>query len=478
MTEGHHKSRMLYWLAGGAIVLAVPVIATALLMYRVWRPVPEVSYPPPASQAEANLQDLEYLRQIADRDRSFSPEARALFEHRLDELMREAATFDRARLAVEVARLTALADNGHTNALIYFGKESFRPLPIRLGVFADGLFVVKAREDCVELLGGQLIAVDGRPIDQLLAQLRNFIGGADTLFANHAPRLLTSPELLHAAGLGDNPTQSRLRLRLLDGTEVERTLSASNSEPLARKNYWPVRDLSPVPIVSNNTGSNAVWPHVLHRRRVPVYLSRPDQAYWHETSEESRLLYLQFNRIKNSWPEPLTTYLDSVLGEITAKDIKTVAVDLRFNRGGNYLLAADFTRRLAETVPADGRIFILTGTNTYSAGIVTLARLRYFAGERGLQIGGPVGDRGQFWGEGGRTVLPNSRINVRYATGYHDWEKGCGLTDITRCFLFNYVFGVAPGSLAPQVETPLTFADYLAGRDPAMEEVLKRMVKP
>lgn len=478
MSEGHRKSRILYWLAGGVIVLAVPVIAMALLMYRVWRPVPEASYPPPASPAEANLQDLDYLREVADRDRSFTPEARASFQRRLAELKPQAATLDRARLAVEVARLTALADNGHTNAVIYFGKGSFRPLPVRLGTFADGLFVVKAREDCVELLGARLIAVDGRPIDQLLVQLRDFIGGADTLFANHAPRLLTSPELLHAAGLGDNPTQSRLRLRLLDGTEVEETLSAGNPEAPPRKNYWPVRDLSPVPIISNNTGNNAGWPHVLNRRRVPVYLSRPDQAYWHETSEESRLLYLQINRIKNSWPEPLETYLDSVLGEITAKGIKTVVVDLRFNRGGNYLLAADFTRRLAETVPPDGRIFILTGTNTYSAGIATLARLRYFAGERGLQIGGPVGDRGQYWGEGGRTMLPNSRIIVRYATAYHDWEKGCGLADIPRCFLFNYVFGVAQGSLAPQVETRLTFADYLAGRDPAMEEVLKRMVRP
>ena len=109
------------------------------------------------------------------------------------------------------------------------------------------------------------------------------------------------------------------------------------------------------------------------------------------------------------------------------------------------------------------------------AGIVTLARLKFFAGARGLQIGGQIGDRGQFWGEGGRTELPNSKIRFRYATAYHDWEKGCGLADIGRCFLFNYAYAVAPGSLAPQVETGLTFRDYLTGRDPAMEEVLKRI---
>ncbi|QIG51680.1 hypothetical protein G5V57_30585 [Nordella sp. HKS 07] len=347
-------------------------------------------------------------------------------------------------------------------------------MPIRLGHFADGLFVVKARDDNVDILGAKLVAVDGRPVEGLLVELRNFIGGADTLFANHVPRLLVSPELLNAAGLGDNPAMSRLRLRLADGTEVERTLSGGKPEAPPRKNYWPVRDLSPIPIATNDDG----WPHVLSRWRVPAYLSRPDQAYWHEIPAGSGFLYMQLNRIKNAWPEPLATYLDGVLGEIKTKGVKDVVVDLRFNRSGNYVLAADFTRRLARTVPEDGRIFILSGTNTYAAGIAMLARLKYFAGARGLQIGGPPGDRGQFWADGGRTVLPNSKIPVRYATAFHDWEKGCGLSDIGHCFLFNYAYGVAPGSLDPQVEAPLTFADYLAARDPAMEEVQRRIAMP
>lgn len=472
MKPRRRRSPIWYWLAGGVVLLAIPVIAAALVMYRVWRPYPEAHYPPPASQAEANRQDLDHLRKLADFDPSFTAERRAEFLRRLDALVPEAAGFDRARLAVEVARLTAIADNAHTNALIYFGTGSFRSLPIRLGSFADGLFVVKARQDNAYLLGSKLVAVDGKPIDEVLASLRNFIGGNDVMFSNHAPRLLTSPELLHAAGLGVKPTESRLRLRFSDGAEVEQVLEGGKPEAPPRKNYWPVRDLSPVPLVSDDGG----WPHVLGgRMQLPAYLSRPDQAYWHEVKADSSLLYLQINRIKNSWPEPLASYLDRVIGDVKTNKIKTVVVDLRFNRGGNYLLAADFARRLAETVPADGRIFILTGSNTYSAGIVTLARLKYFAGARGLQVGGPVGDRGQFWGEGGRTELPNSKIRFRYASAYHDWEKRCGLADIGRCFLFNYAYGVSPGSLAPEVETPLTFSDYAAGRDPAMTEVLKRI---
>lgn len=474
MSERRLKSHAIYWLAGGVLLLALPTIAAAILMYQVWRPYPAANYPTPTSLEEANRQDLDHLRKLADRDRSFTPEMRAEFLRRLDELMPRAASFDRAELAVEVARLTALADYGHTNAVIYFGKGAFRSLRIRLGYFADGLFVVKAREDQVDLLGARLLAVDGQPVERLLRELRDFIGGADTLFANHVPRLLVSPELLYAARLGDNAATSRVRLRLADGRELERTLSAGNPEVPPRKNYWPVRDLSPVPIATNDDG----WPHVLGGRPIPAYLSRPDQAYWHEIPADGGYLYLQLNRIKNAWPEPLSAYLDGVLREIKTKGVKSVVVDLRFNRSGNYLLAADFTRKLAKAVPEDGRIFILTGTNTYSAGIATLARLKYFAGARGLQIGGPLGDRGQFWGEGGRTVLPNSQIPVRYATAYNDWERGCSLSDIGKCFLFNYAYGVAAGSLAPEVETSLTFADYLAARDPALEEVQKRISTP
>lgn len=54
MNERRRRSPIWYWLAGGVLLLAIPVIAAALLMYRVWRPYPEPHYPPPASQEEAN----------------------------------------------------------------------------------------------------------------------------------------------------------------------------------------------------------------------------------------------------------------------------------------------------------------------------------------------------------------------------------------------------------------------------------------
>jgi hypothetical protein len=119
----------------------------------------------------------------------------------------------------------------------------------------------------------------------------------------------------------------------------------------------------------------------------------------------------------------------------------------------------------------------LTSANTFSAAISTAARLKYFAGTRATIVGEPMGDRLQFWGEGGVTVLPNSKIAVRYATGYHDWEHGCSLSQITSCFFLNYIYAVPAGDLRPAVPTTPSFVDYAAGKDAVMIKVMELIAK-
>lgn len=479
MAERRRPTSLRRWFLRGtltlAALLATVFAAAAFLMYPVWRSYPDADFPAATSAAEKNGQDLDYLRQLTEIDRSFTAETRAAFVRGLDGLKARAAGLDRAQLTMEVARLVAIANNGHTKVITRLDDTAFKSVPVRLGLFADGLFVVKTAGDNRDLLGAQILTVNGREGDALIASLRPFIGGPATLLRAHAPRLIVSPELLHAAGLGDSPERADFRFRLADGSEIDRTLSAVAHANAKIDAYWPVRDLSPVP----PDRDNADWTHVLGEPdAVPLYLSRPDQNYWHVLTENGKLLYLQINRMQDEGAEPLGDYLSRVLQEIRRDGVKYVAVDLRFNRGGNYLLAADFARALPETLPADGQVLILTGENTFSAAISVVSRLKYFSDGRGIQLGEPMGDRGQMWGEGGIAILPNSKIAVRYATGYHDWEKGCRLAQITYCFLPNYIYGAAPGPLDPQVEVRPAFVDYAAGRDPVMAEVLKRMVNP
>lgn len=479
MTESRRPTSLRRWFLRGTLtlvaLLAIVLVGVAFLIYPVWRSYPEADYPAAASAAERNAQDLDYLRHLPEIDRSFTAETRAAFVHGLDALKARAAGLDRAQLTMEVARLAAVANNGHTNVITRLDDAAFKSVPVRLGVFADGLFVVKTAGENRDLLGAQVLTVNGRESDAVIASLGPFIGGPTELLRAQAPRLIVSPELLHAAGFGDSPERVTFGFRLADGSEVDRTLTAVAFAQAKADAYWPVRDLSPVP----PDMGNADWTHVLGEpNAAPLYLSRANQNYWHAFMADGKLLYLQINRMRDQGAEPLEEYLSRVREEIRRTGVKYVAVDLRFNSGGNYLLAADFARSLPEMLPADGRVFILTGGNTFSAAISIASRLKYFSAGRGVQLGESMGDRGQMWGEGGVAILPNSKIAVRYATGYHDWEKGCRLAQITYCFLPNYIYGAAPGSLDPQVEVRLTFADYAAGRDPVMQEVLKRIATP
>jgi hypothetical protein len=472
MSEPHRRSAFGRFItrsiqAGTILVVAVAAVF-AYLMYPVWRSYPAANFPPPASEAEANRQDLEYLSRLPEIDRSFTKEKRRSFARAVERLIPQSDIFDRAKITLEAARLTAMADNANTNVLTELGDSSFSSVPIRLGVFSDGFYVVKARDEDRDLIGAQLVAVNERPVDSIIAAFRPFIGGPPTLLRQLAPRLIVTPELLMAAGINGRADSSEYRFRLASGTVIDRLLAAPDVPPRLEDNpYWPVRDLSPAQTATEGPG----WSHVLDV--APLYLSRLDENYWHAFVDDGRILFLQINRMRDQGRQRLADYLAQVLDTITRRGTKFVVVDLRYNRGGDYTQAAVFSRRLADAIPPDGRIFILTGGNTFSAAISTVSRIRFFAGARATQVGEPMGDRGHYWGEGDKVLLPNSKIAVHYATAYNDWEKGCSLDRITTCFLLNYIYGTAAGDLSPQIIASPRFAYYASGRDMVMDEVMK-----
>jgi len=462
------RRRVVRLLAVAAALLALATVPLGLILYPTLKPYPTADVPAAATQRDRNLQDLAHLRRLPEVERSFTAQSRAAFGQAIAAIEPRAGELDRAGLAMAAAKAVALADNGHTNVLGLAGDRSFNAAPIRLGWFADGLFVIATDEDRQRLLGGQVLGVDGRPLAALVEALRPYVGGPANLAREFVPNLLISPELLHAAGLAATAEGSSFEMRFADGAvgSVELVAKAATRPPHDRF-VWPSDNLSP-------PGRSSGWRHVLDGVVVPTYLTHLDANYWHDFPADD-LLYVQINRVSDQGPVGLSAYLADMLSEAAKKPIRNAIVDLRFNPGGNYTLTADFTRRLPELLPASGRLFILTGAHTFSAAISTAARLRHFAGQRAIIVGEAMGDRSQFWGEGGGTVLPNAKLALRYTTAFHDWEHGCSLSQITTCFLLNYIYGAPAGDLRPTVTIAPRFADYAAGKDPVMAEVMRQL---
>ncbi|WP_049645096.1 hypothetical protein [Candidatus Rhodobacter oscarellae] len=151
-------------------ILAGLICLCAALYLVVWElgrelyfnPRPPVAdYATPRSPAEAMAQDLDYLRHFLDLDRSYTDRAR-------DEALRLIATLkatvdDLSLGAFElgIARVAALADNGHTQ--VYLGPRSRRlqRLPIRTVLFEDGLHILWAHAEHVEFLGARIDRIGG-----------------------------------------------------------------------------------------------------------------------------------------------------------------------------------------------------------------------------------------------------------------------------------------------------------------------------
>jgi len=461
------RRRGLRLLAVVAALLAFVAITLAIILYPTLKPYPKADFPAAASHRDRNLQDLAHLRRLPEVERSFTAQSRAAFDQAIAALEPRAGDLDRADLAMAAAKAVALADNGHTNVLGLAGDQGFNAVPIRLGWFADGLFVIAADEERRDLLGGQVLGVNGRAAAALVEALRPYVGGPANLAREFAPNLLISPELLHAAGLAATANGGSFEIRFTDGRValVELAAKAATRAPATRFT-WPKGNLAP----SQPSG----WRHVLDGVALPAYLTRLDANYWHSYPAPD-LLHVQINRVADQGPVGMAKYLSGLLDEAARKPVSNAIVDLRFNSGGDYTLTADFVRRLPEMLPPDSKLFILTSANTFSAAISTAARLKHFAGPRAVIVGEGMGDRSQFWGEGGFTVLPHSKLAVRYTTAFHDWEQGCSLAQVTSCFLLNYLYDVPAGDLRPTVMITPGFADYAAGKDPVMAEVTRQL---
>lgn len=167
-------------------------------------------------EVRAREADLRKLDEWIDLERSFTDERRREAHAAVAAHLAQGKQFTDSELYMEVRRIVALADNGHSNADVDPIHERFGLLPLRTYWFSDGLYVVRAREPQRQLLGARIVSVEGGTIGELETRLKTYGGGTVEYFRHYTEALLLlSPALMHAVGLAERP--DRLRLGLVDG---------------------------------------------------------------------------------------------------------------------------------------------------------------------------------------------------------------------------------------------------------------------
>ncbi len=452
-----------------SVLLALAALGGGLfyaVMLHFYPGPPAASYPAAGSPLEAQRQDLDYFRRLMRLDRSFPPGARAQAEARVTALEKSGAVLGPQRLQVALMQVMALADNGHTRMWITAKGRETRLLPVRVTRFADGLFVMRAKKEHRDLLGGRIESIDGVPIGEVLAKLESLRGGTEAYRRDNAAVYIEVQDLLYGLGIAPDPDRSAWTVRTASGATITQALVATplrEGESLANETRW----ISPEPLV----GMDADWlSYGPASGELPQSLRSFDTYFLRFRVPGSCATYVRIQVIEDSDGQRIAPFLDATVRELQEHPPCAIIVDLRYNAGGNYMNTYRFAHRLPKLLAPGGRIYVLTDPETLSAALSTAAFIKDAGGDKAVIVGEPVGDRLAFFAEGASGCLPHSGYCVSYATGKHDYAHRC--TDWDACFWPNWIFPVRVKTLQPEVLIPLRFADWNAGHDAAYERAV------
>ncbi len=349
---------------------------------------PRNDFPTPANALEAQPQDIEQFSRLLAMDRAFSPAARAEARRQTAELKAERVPLDSARFRVALMRITALADNGHTS--LDDERDNWpNCVPLRVMWLADGLYVLRAKLPHTDLLGARVDNIDGRPTRDVLATLEQLHGGAEGWRRIHAALYIQSPEILYGAGVGSRPDLTIWTFRLPNGTETTRALAgeiSGGSDPHGLMTRW----LSP----QKMKGEPPDWRALLSPgAELPLSLRDFNTTFRRAWVDHGCTLFIQLKAIHDVDNVHIRDFLKATTEEMSAHPPCYIILDMRFNTRGDYTKAARFAARLPDFVPPSGRIYVLTGPQTFSAAITTTAFVKQAAGTRAVILGEAVGDR-------------------------------------------------------------------------------------
>ena len=467
-TKRNAKRVFIGWLLLNLILLIIywPLVKQLVRFSPVILPS---HYSTPANMGEAREQDISHLRKLLKYDRSFSESEQASFLQQLDVMSDTLSEMSDAEFYMVVRKAVAYAENGHTNVSYAPSYRHFNRSGIETFWFSDGLYIVRALSTHADLIGMRIVEIEGRNPEETYKTLGDYTGGAETWKRLRGHYFLRSPALMHAAGLAASP--DLLNIKVVNAQGEQRPVSLQALPTVKDEPFFArpsLISLSADALPDEIEG----WERTLNLEgdAVPLYLRDFQNNF--KTEAFGSGVYVRATVLFNRGGMSIADRLAAVAANAPEGGYDFIAFDLRLSPGGDFGNVANFSQNVKDILSAEGKVYVITGPQTFSAAIVSAALFKRFAPDQTLIIGEPMGDHPQFWAERGMSFkLPNSEYYISYATGYHDWEKGC--TDTHKyCFSRNAKYDGAEISLMPDVLIAPSYEDYASGRDIAMDWVL------
>lgn len=431
--------------------LSGPLAALALLLDATPSPAqaPATAPASPRLTAQQWREDLRFFAAELERRHAnpFHTVSRERFAAAVAELDSKIPSLQRNEIIVGLMRLAAMVGDGHTRVdPRKDARFGFPSLPLKLYLFEDGVYIRAAAPAQAALVGARIEAIGGVPVGEAIRRVSELASRDNEIGPRlYVPLYLNMPDILHALGLSKRRDSAELRLRR--GKRVwTATVAAGEVEPL-----WP-----PDTDISLITPKG--WVDSRTTPQPPLWLQAPLDYHRMIELPERRALYVQLNMVTGIAGQTLDQFAQRISERARQLNPKALVLDLRLNQGGNGNLRQRLVRELIRSEDDDTSLFVLTWRGTFSASQFILDDLDRLSDA--IFIGEPASSRPISYGDAYRMPLPNSGIQMRSSIVY--WKEGQNHAPWTWVDL----------------AVPLTFADYAAGRDPALEAALSYVPPP
>ena len=343
-------------------------------------------------------------------------------------------------IAVKLQQIMAKMGDAQTLVNYHFHVDKSLILPLESYWFDEGIYITHIDREYEPLLGKKLTAINGTPLQVIIDSLSTLlVNDNESMIKYHIPRMLTWSQLLSHFGFSDTQ-KVVLHVQSQTGTEEQIAvhLPSSLGEILE-----------------------------VQAEAIPLGWQDPKAYFWQHYIEDEGIYYIQYNRCWSREVEedygsgatalfmPSFKEFDKEVFQILKKNtVDKLIFDLRFNSGGHPAQGKSFIEDLHKAkIKGKGEFYLLVGRKTSSEALINAFDFMKYEGV--VVVGEESGGRPNHFGDVRRFVLPESGLIVSHSTRY-----------------FN-LLEEDPPSIAPDVEAPESFENYMKGVDSAFEAVRK-----
>lgn len=356
------------------------------------------------------------------------------FNQELDAIRKDAPQLSDGEITLRLMRLVATGHVAHTEVGL---PLEFHKLPLRFSWFSDGLGVISASQEFTQAIGTRVVSIGSMTPQQVEAEAAPFISHENEAgLHQRSAQFMRFGEFLHHLKLDDADGRVILTLTKPGGESFTLTLTPAPGK------------------LGLVTAFDAL--HI----PTPLYRKNPGSFYWYEYLPESQTLYIQYNQCANDPKLSFVDFTKQMFAAVDSQAVQRTIVDIQSNGGGDSRIIHPLESALKDRpkLSARGHLYVLMGPATFSSGLYAAVDFR--DDFHAILVGEPLGEDLDTYGEIKSFKLPNSGLEIIYSTKYFRFLKDSG----------------SP-ALAPDVLVTRSLEDYLAGRDPVLDEAIRHPLK-